>query len=206
MGADGRNEEEAPDNATTDDEDDHTCTETTCKCHAAAHPASVDDTADAEPDDSNSELEDDTTEHNHQDLNSHKEGSHDADSNTSFDEISNHNPEDELGPWVDFIARATRKVDDLIAASGNTSWIIRVYWKQTRMIAKHYDDRQTKLIFSWKPNNVKQSKKGARNKEDWPRDGKTTSTSTYKQPDPTYTTTIFRATRFDSQRLHKQQT
>ena len=38
------------------------------------------------------------------------------------------------------------------------------------------------------------SKKGTGNKEDWPRDGKRTSTSTYNQTDPTDTSTISRAT------------
>ena len=65
---DGRDEEETPDNATTDDEDD--------QCLAAAHAASVDDTADHKPD---SEPENDMTETSHQSLNEHEESSHDAD-------------------------------------------------------------------------------------------------------------------------------
>ena len=37
----------------------------------------------------------DTTEHNNQDLNEHEESSHDADSNSCFDDITEDNPEDE---------------------------------------------------------------------------------------------------------------
>ena len=65
----------------------------------------------------------DTSEHNNQDLNEHEESSHDADSNASFHDILEDNPEDELEPWVDFMTRATHKADDLLAASGITSWI-----------------------------------------------------------------------------------
>ena len=46
--------------------------------HAVAHAASVDDTANFEPHDPDSELVDDTTEHNNQDLKEHEESSHDA--------------------------------------------------------------------------------------------------------------------------------
>ena len=52
---------------------------------------------------------DDTTEHNNQD----EESSLDADGNHCFDEIPEDNPEDELGPWFDYIERATHKADDL---------------------------------------------------------------------------------------------
>ena len=68
---DGRNEAEAPDNATTDDEDGSCRQRETGKGCAAAHATSVDDTADVEPHDLDSEQEDDTTEHNNQDLNEH---------------------------------------------------------------------------------------------------------------------------------------
>ena len=57
--SDGRNEEEAPDNATADDEGDHTDTRKKCKSHAVAHAVCVEDT---EPHDPDSELVDDTTE------------------------------------------------------------------------------------------------------------------------------------------------
>ena len=69
----------------------------------------VDDTADVEPHDPDSEPEDDTAEHNHQIINVHPESSHDADSNLSFDEILIDSPEDELAPWVDCMARATHQ-------------------------------------------------------------------------------------------------
>ena len=101
-----------------------------------------------------SEQGDDTTEHSNQDLNEHEESSHDADSNPCFDEIPEDNPEDELEPWVDHITRASRKADDLLAASGITSWILRqrqIYWRQARMIAKHHEDRWTKLVSYWNP-------------------------------------------------------
>ena len=66
MDDEGRNEEEAPDNATTDDEDYHTDKEREKKGKdpAAARAASVDGTADFQPHDPDSELVDDTTEHN----------------------------------------------------------------------------------------------------------------------------------------------
>ena len=123
MDDDGK-EEEAPDNATTDDEDDQTLQENThVKGHAAAHAASVDDTADHQLHDPDNEPEDDTTEHSHQDLNEHPERSHDAESNRLFDEISNDNPEDELVPCVDHKARAMRQADDSFAASEIPTWI-----------------------------------------------------------------------------------
>ena len=122
---DGTNEE-APDIATTDDEDDRAdnARETGQSC-AAAQAASVDDTADVDPHDPDSEQEDDTTAHHNQDLNEHEESSHHADSNLCFDQISEDNPEDELEPWVDYTTGATHKADDLLAANGNTWWILR---------------------------------------------------------------------------------
>ena len=84
--------------------------------------------------------------------NEHEGISHDADSNSSFDEVPNDDPEDELEPWVDHLARAEHKADDLLAASGITSWIFRqsqIYWKQARMIDKHHEDRWTKLVSKW---------------------------------------------------------
>ena len=86
---------------------------------AAVRAASVDDTADVEPHDPDSEPVEDTTEHNNQDLNEHAESSHDADSNPCFDEITEDNPEDELEPWVDYITRATHKADDADSSKRN---------------------------------------------------------------------------------------
>ena len=100
------------------------------------------------------ELESDTTEPNHQGLNEHEESSHDADSNPSFDEVPDDDPEDELEPIVDYTARATHKADDLLAVNGLPSWILtqsRIYGKQARMIAKLHEDRWTKLISKWNP-------------------------------------------------------
>ena len=99
---DGRYEEEAPENSTTDDEDDHTdklsirdklrsCEGRECRCHRrrrTPRPCR--------------EQGDDTTEHNNQDPNEHEESSHDADSNACFDEIPEDNPEDVLESWVDY--------------------------------------------------------------------------------------------------------
>ena len=127
------------------------------KSCAAAHAASVDVTADVEPHDPDSEQGDDTSEHNNQDLNEHAESSHDADSNRCLDEISEDSPEDELEPWVDYITRATHKADDLSAASGITSWILRqskICWRQASMIATHHEDRWTKLL-----SNINQAKR-----------------------------------------------
>ena len=125
------------------------------RCTAAqAASASVDVTADAEPHDPDSEQEGDTTEHNNQHLNEHEESSHDADSNPCFDDISDHNPEDEPELWFDYMTRATHKADDLVAAGGITSWILRqsqIHWWQARMIAKHHEDRWTKLASNWNP-------------------------------------------------------
>ena len=67
---------------------------------------------------------------------------HDADSSPCFDEISDDTPEDELAPWVDHIARARCKADDLSAANRMTSWILRqrqIYGRQARMIVKHHE-------------------------------------------------------------------
>ena len=80
----------------------------TVKCHAVAHAASVDDTADGEPHDPNSEPEEDTTEPNHQGLNEREESSHDADSNPSSDEVSSDIPEFELEPWDHYFVREQR--------------------------------------------------------------------------------------------------
>ena len=139
---DGRNEEEAPDKSTTVDVDDHTEKERqTGKSCASAH-------ADVETHDPDSEQGHDTTEHNNQDPNEHAGRSHDADSNPCLDEIQ----EDALAPWVDHITM--RKADDLMAASGITSWILRqslIYWRHAKMIGKHQEDRWTKLVSNWNP-------------------------------------------------------
>ena len=184
---DGRDEEEAPDYTTTDDEDDHSHEEKIRKSPAAAHAANVDEVADNEPHDTDIEPEDDTTEANPSDFNEQEESSHDADSHPCFDEVSEDNPEDELEPCVDYITRATHKADDMLAADGITSCIFRqsrIHWKQTRMIAKHHDDRWTKLISNWNPA-ISTKQKGIGSKEDRPRDGKTRSTHTYNKPEST---------------------
>ena len=74
------------------------------------------------------------------------------------------------------------------------SWILRQsrnYRKPTRMIAKHHDNRWTKLVTNCNPAISTKQKRYPKQE----RHGKTTSTCTYNQPDPTETTTISRATR-----------
>ena len=62
------------------------------------------------------------------------------------------------------------------------------------MIANH-QDRLTKLVFNPNQSIINQAKSVLETrKEDWPGDGKTTSTSTYDQTDPTDAATISRAT------------
>ena len=56
-------------------------------------------------------------------------------------EIPEENPENELIPWVNYMKRITHEADDLLSASRITSWII----------AKHHEDRWTKLVFNWNP-------------------------------------------------------
>ena len=92
MGDDGRDEEEAPDNTTMDDEGVQKDKSKKGTGHAAAHAASVDDTVDVEPRDPDSEPVDDTTAHHH---NERDESSHDADDSPTRDEVSNDNPEGE---------------------------------------------------------------------------------------------------------------
>ena len=70
------------------------------KGHAVAHSASVDDIADGEHHDPDSERVDATTQHHNPDPNEHEESSHDADSNPWFDESSEDYPEDKLERWV----------------------------------------------------------------------------------------------------------
>ena len=64
---DGRDEEATPDNATTDDEDDHPGWEKIKTMSAVAHAVNVDEVADDEPHNPDCNLEEDTTETNPQD-------------------------------------------------------------------------------------------------------------------------------------------
>ena len=78
----------------------------------------------------------------------------------SFDEVPNDNPEDELGPWVGCVVRATDKPDDLLAENGVTSWILRqgkVYWKQARMIAKQHEGRWDKAYLQQASSDINQA-------------------------------------------------
>ena len=120
---DGRNEEAAPDNATTDDEDYHTHKEKQVKVTQLHTPR-----ASTMP-----------PRRRQQPL-----------LRRNLKRQSRRRPE----PWVDYTVRATHKVDDLLGASGITSWILRqsrIYWKQARLIAKHHDDRLTKPVSKWNP-------------------------------------------------------
>ena len=135
--------------ATTDDEDDHTDEQKSPKGSTAAHAANVDEAVDREPHDPHSELEEDTIEAKPQDPNDQEASNQDTDSNFSIDSVPQDDAEDGLEPLVDYMVRATNEVDDLCAASGITSWILRqsrTYWRQGRVIAKHHDGRRTKLI------------------------------------------------------------
>ena len=73
-------------------------------------------------------------------------------------------------PSVDCVTRATHEGDDLFVADGITSWILRqsqINWRQARMIARHHEDRWTKLGPNWmEPSYTNQAKKGTTNKED----------------------------------------
>ena len=141
-------EEQSPDNTSMDGEDDHTDTEKTGRCPAAAHAANVNEIVDGEPHDPDSEPKDNTTESHAQDLNEH------ADSNPFIDDLPNVQPEDELETWVDYIVRATHQADDLLAAHGISSRIprqSRIHRKRARMIAKHPEGRWTKLTPNWNP-------------------------------------------------------
>ena len=89
----------------------------TGKLGAAAHAASVDVTADVESHDHDSEQGDDRQQR-------------------VLRRNPEDNPEEELEPCVDYITRAKYKADDLLAANGITSWILRqsqIYWRQARM-------------------------------------------------------------------------
>ena len=155
---DRRNEEEA---ATTDNEDDHV----ERVPRASMSPPKLNPTTRQR------------AEIDFQGINEQEENSHDADSNPSFDDTHDDERENELEPCMD---PATHKADDLLAATGITSWILResgMSWNHARLIAKNYESR-----------------KAGGNKEDQPSDWKTTSTSTCNQTDPTETPTISRAT------------
>ena len=67
------------------------------KRFAAAHDANVDEIADGEAHDFDSDPKHDTTEANPQDL-KREESSHDADSTPSFDDVPNDAPVHELEP------------------------------------------------------------------------------------------------------------
>ena len=110
-------------------------------------------------------------------MNEHEESSHDADSKPCSNEIPEENPEDELETWVDYITRATHIADDLLAANGITSSIC---WRQARMLAKHRENPLDQACLQLDSSNINQAKKGTVNKEDRPRDAKT-STSTFHQ-------------------------
>ena len=86
----------------------------TAEGHAAVRAANVDVTADVEPRDPDSKQGDDTT-----DPNSSTSTKKAAATQTATPSV------DVLEPWVDNTTRATHKADDLSAASGITSWILR---------------------------------------------------------------------------------
>ena len=106
-----------------------------------------------------------------------EESSHDADSNPSFDSVPQDELEDKLGPWVNYIVRATHKADNLVTANGITSRILRqsrIYWEKARTIAKHNS--------TWNSSGINKADRCIGSKEDQQRDGETTSMYTYNQP------------------------
>ena len=94
-------------------------------------------------------------------------------------------PEDQLEPWSDFTVRATHKADDLWAAGGITSWILRqsrATRKQARLTGRHHEGRGTKLDPNWNRGASSKQKRWIGNKEDRPRDGED-DLNMYLQPD-----------------------
>ena len=115
-----------------------------------------------------------------------------------------------MEPWVDY------KADDLLAANGITSWILRLkrmYWKQVRMIAEHHEGRWTERISNWNPA-ISTKQEGTKKKVGWPRDGKTPTTHTYQPRHPrsherhdlAHHGTRWIETGLDGQLLYEQQT
>ena len=91
---------------------------------------------------------------------------------------------------------ARHQADDLLVASGITSWVLRqsrIFWKQARMIAKHHEDCCTKLDSHWNPAiSTKQTgyRKQGRTAQRWEDD-----VDIHSPPDRSKeTTTIARAT------------
>ena len=130
-------EEGTADNATTDDEDDHTDEEQINKKVQQPHTARMStksptnhmtQTANrrkTRPRPTNKTPTSDAQTLNHVAFVSHHIKNQDADSSHSFDSAPQDELEDELDPWVDYMVRATHKADDLLAADGITSWIHR---------------------------------------------------------------------------------
>ena len=157
----------------------------TGKRHAAPHAVNVGDTADVGPHDP------DRLSTTTKTSTSTKKAGTDADSNPCFDEISEENPEDELESSVDYVMRPTHIAGDLLAASGIVSWIVRqsrIHWKQAKMIDKHHQDRWTKFVSNWNQVISNQARSVLETRKTGQVTGKTTSTSTYDQIEPTGTT------------------
>ena len=132
---DGRYEEEAPENSTVDYEGRIIqMNRKPCKCPTTIHTESVDDIADGELHDPDSEPEDDTTEPNSQDPNEQEESSHDASINSSFNDVPEDDElENEQESGVNDTVSVTHKADDLSAANGITSsilWQSQVFWRE----------------------------------------------------------------------------
>ena len=71
--------------------------------------------------------------------------------------------------------RAHTKVDDLLAATGITSWILR----QSQDLLE-----AGKVVLQLEPNRINQAKRLPQTRKTGPRDGRTTSTPTYNQTEP----------------------
>ena len=121
---------------------------------AAAHAASVDDTADGEPQHPDSEPEKDTTEPNRQDLNEQGEKEPRRWQQPFHRRSAKRRTRRRTEAMVDCIVRASHKADGQLAANGITSWILgqsRIYWKQARMMTKQHEGRWTRLTSNWTP-------------------------------------------------------
>ena len=108
----GRDEEETPDNTTTDDQIILFRKKSrSCRC-----AANVDEVAEDEPHDPDCEFEEDTTDIN-------KTPTNRPTLTATCDSVSQDELEDELKSSVAAV-RATHQADDLLAAKGITSWIL----------------------------------------------------------------------------------
>ena len=139
----------------------------------AALTAKVDDDTNDEPRDPDGEPEEDTTEANPQDPNDKQESRHDLDINPFLasvaqdDEATEYEPE----PWPGWTAHG---IKPWIHKQSTTSWK-KTDWLPNTTTAAGRGSLQSGAQ-RYRPN-----RNGARNADDQPKDGKTTSLPTYNQ-------------------------